>query len=602
MQYISLRNLKFILHEVLDLKELQGSERFGGFDDEAIDLSLDAASQLADQYLWPAYRKMDKKKAYYKDGEVHVLPEVGEGMRALGESGWLSAAWGFEHQGQQMPLTVQNAGSLIFQAANGNLAAYGFLTTGAANLIREFGSDQLKETYLPRMASGEWQGTMALTEPQAGSSLSDITTSYEQQPDGRYLITGQKIYISGGDHTGVDNVVHLLLARKKDGPKGVKGVSLFVVPKFIPTEDGLQDNNVTTAGIYGKMGQRGYVAAHLMYGEQGPTQGFLVGQELRGLNNMFLMMNEARIGTGMMAAGSASAAYYASLQYARERPQGRHPGNKDVNAPQVLIIEHADVRRMLLFQKAVVEGSIALLLQCSLYEDTYRLKQDDRSRLLLELLTPIAKSFPSEYGNEAVSMGMQVLGGAGYTDDFPLEQIFRDIRVNSIYEGTTTIHGLDLLGRKVMMETGAAVKYLAEEVGNTLQLAGQYDRTRQLAGELGAGMHELQETLNHLLSLARREEDPRVFLADATVFLDYFGLHVIGWMWLKQAVTAARAFEEATTVGGRDINREEQAYYESKIRTAGYFFDYLFPRTRGHRATLLSKNRHTLNFPPELLQ
>ena len=435
--YISLRNLRFVLHEVLDLSTVRSSERFAGFDREAIDLSLDAAGQLADRYLYPAYREMDRDKAYFSDGEVHVLPAVGEGMRALGEAGWLSAAWGFEHEGQQMPLTVNNAGSLIFQAANGNLAAYGFLTTGAANLIREFGSEELKQTYLPQMAAGRWQGTMALTEPQAGSSLSDISTSYELLDDGSYRIHGQKIYISGGDHTGVDNVVHLLLARQQDGPAGMKGVSLFVVPKYLPGPDGLTDNHVTTAGIYGKMGQKGYVAAHLMFGEQGVTKGYLVGGEFRGLQNMFLMMNEARIGTGMMAAGSASAAYYASLQYAKERPQGRHPDNKDVNTPQVTIIEHADVRRMLLFQKSVVEGSIMLLLQCSLYEDHYRIAENDRDRLLLELLTPIAKSFPSEYGNEAVSLGMQVLGGAGYTDDFPLEQIFRDIRVNSIYEGTT---------------------------------------------------------------------------------------------------------------------------------------------------------------------
>ncbi|WP_116124258.1 acyl-CoA dehydrogenase [Lewinella sp. IMCC34183] len=601
MSYISLRNLRFILHEVLDLGSVLRSERFGDFDREAIDFSLDAARQLADQYLAPHYARMDRDKAYFADGEVHVLPEVGKGLRALGESGWLSAAWGFEHEGQQMPLTVLNAGSLVFQAANGNLAAYGFLTTGAANLIREFGSDELREAYLGKMAAGEWQGTMALTEPQAGSSLSDITTYYEEQSDGTYHIFGQKIYISGGDHTGVENVVHLLLARQKDGPKGVKGVSLFVVPKYLPGPDGLTDNHVTTAGIYGKMGQKGYVAAHLMFGEQGPTRGLLVGEEFRGLNNMFLMMNEARIGTGMMAAGAASAAYYASLTYARERPQGRHPGNKDVEAPQVLIIEHADVRRMLLFQKSVVEGSIALLLQCSLYEDRYRAAGDDRSRLLLELLTPVAKSFPSEYGNESVSLAMQVLGGAGYTDDHPVEQLFRDIRVNSIYEGTTTIHGLDLLGRKVLMENGKAVGFLAEEVTATLRDAQANARTRELAGTLGQGVGKLQETLEYLLGLAQREDDPRVFLADATVFLDYFGLHVIGWIWVLQANAAVRALEAARTVGGTPLGRDEQTFYESKLATAAYYFDYVFPRTAGLRRTLLSTGRVTLNTAPELL-
>ena len=598
--YISVRNLHFILHEVLDLSALRQQEHFQEFDREAIDLSLDAAQQLADQYLYPVYRKMDKHKAYYRDGEVHVLPEVGQGMRAMGEAGWLSANWDFEHDGQQMPLTVHNAGGLIFQAANGNLAAYGFLTTGAANLIRAFGSDALKDTYLKPMAEGRWQGTMALTEPQAGSSLSDITSTYEETGEGHYLIQGQKIYISGGDHTGVENVVHLLLARKKDGPKGVKGVSLFVVPKFLPDAGSRQDNHVTTAGIYGKMGQRGYVAAHLMYGEQGPTRGYLVGEEFSGLKHMFLMMNEARIGTGMMAAGSASAAYYASLKYARERPQGRHPGNKDVNAPQVAIIEHADVRRMLLFQKTVVEGSVHLLLQCSLYEDHYRATGDQRAHLLLELLTPIAKSFPAEYGNEAVSIGMQVLGGAGYTDDFPLEQIFRDIRVNSIYEGTTTIHGLDLLGRKVLMQNGLAVRYLNEEMLATIKEATSQPAVAPLATVLGQGLEGLQTVMEQLLGLARGE-DPRVFLADATVFLDYFGLHVLAWCWLRQATVASRALDAGATVGKPTLGEDEQAFYRSKLQTARYFFTYVFPRTAGLQRTLLAEERITLDTEPALL-
>ncbi|MEM9526908.1 MAG: acyl-CoA dehydrogenase [Bacteroidota bacterium] len=597
MQYISTRNLRFVLNEVLDLSRLRSFEHYQDFDAEATEMSLDAAKQLADTYLFPMYREMDKNKAYYKDGEVHVLPAVGEGMRAMGESGWLSAAWPYEDNGQQMPTVVLNAGSLIFQAANGNLAAYGFLTTGAANLILEFGSDELKTTYLDQMAAGNWQGTMALTEPQAGSSLSDITTSYEDLGDGSYSIKGQKIYISGGDHNSTENVVHLLLARKKDGPKGMKGVSLFVVPKHLPTDGGLEDNHVTTAGIYGKMGQKGYVAAHLMFGEQGETRGFLVGEEFRGLNNMFKMMNEARIGTGLMAAGTASAAYYASLQYAKERPQGRHPGNKDVNSPQVIIAEHADVRRMLLFQKAVVEGSVSLLLQCSLWEDTSKASPDaaerERAHLLLELLTPIAKSFPSEYGNESVSIGMQVLGGAGYTDDFPLEQYFRDIRVNSIYEGTTTIHGLDLLGRKVLMKNGQAVKYLTEEIQQTLQAAMADEATKAMAENLGKSLASVQQVMGHLMGLAQ-SEDPKVFLADATIFLDYFSLHVIGWLWLREALAASKALP---TADGNDDTK----FYRSKLQTARYYFNYLFPKVSAHKRTLLSAERITLETGAELL-
>lgn len=597
MQYVSTRNLRFVLNEVLDLNKLRSFEQYQDFDAETTEMSLDAAKQLADQYLYPYYREMDKQKAYYKDGTVFVMPEIGEGMRAMGESGWINATWPYDQNGQQMPSVVLNAGGLIFQAANGNMAAYSFLTTGAANLILEFGSDELKATYLDKMASGQWQGTMALTEPQAGSSLSDITSYYVKHEDGSYTVKGQKIYISGGDHNATENVVHLMLARKKDGPKGMKGVSLFVVPKFLPTEDGLVDNHVTTAGIYGKMGQKGYVAAHLMYGEQGETKAFLVGEELRGLNNMFQMMNEARIGTGLMAAGSASAAYYASLQYAKERPQGRHPGNKDVNTDQVIIAEHADVRRMLLFQKAVVEGSVALLLQCSLWEDTSKASPDAEERenahLLLELLTPIAKSFPSEYGNESVSLGMQVLGGAGYTDDFPLEQIFRDIRVNSIYEGTTTIHGLDLLGRKMMMHNGKAVKLLTVEMQKTLTAAMANEATKTMAEDLGKSLMSVQQVMGHLMGLAK-SEDPKVFLADATIFLDYFSLHVIGWLWLREALVAAGGVAGADGV-------DEARFYKSKVATARFFFTYMFPKVSSHKRTLLSTERVTLETGADLL-
>lgn len=597
MQYISTRNLRFVLNEVLDLTKIRSFEAHEAFDHDATEMTLDAAKQLADQHLFPYYREMDKNKAYYKDGEVHVLPEVGESMRHLGGGGWISAMWDYDNGGQQMPSVIGNAAGLIFQAANGNMAAYSFLTTGAANLIRNFGTDELKAAYLDKMAAGEWQGTMALTEPQAGSSLSDITTSYEDNGDGSYNIKGQKIYISGGDHNATENVVHLLLARKKDGPKGMKGVSLFVVPKYLPGADGLIDNHVTTAGIYGKMGQKGYVAAHLMYGEQGETKGYLVGEEFRGLNCMFQMMNEARIGTGIMAAGSASAAYYASLQYAKERPQGRHPGNKDVNAPQVLIAEHADVRRMLLFQKAVVEGSVNLLLQCSLYEDLSKISQDpaekERAHLLTELLTPIAKSFPSEYGNESVSTGMQVLGGAGYCDDFPLEQIFRDIRVNSIYEGTTTIHGLDLLGRKMMMKGGKTVQYLMEEVQATIGPAMANETTKPLAENLAKSLGGVQQVMGHLMGLAQ-SEDPRVFLADATIFLDYFSLHVIGWLWLREALAATNALPNAE-------GEDDRNFYKSKVLTARFYFNYIFPKVSAHKRTLLATERITLGAGAELL-
>ena len=592
--YLSLPNLRFLLTEVLDAPSLKQLPRYQDYDQEAFMLALDAAKQTSDQYLFPIYREMDKEKAYYQDGVVHVHPGLKAAIKALADGGWISAPDSYEQGGQQMPMTLLNACLSIFYAANANAASHAFLTQGAANLIRSFGEESLQQAYVPRMYSGDWQGTMALTEPQAGSSLTDITTTAVPSPEGYYHIKGQKIYISGGDHTATENVVHLMLARIQGAPAGIKGVSLFVVPKYREEAGQLVSNDVTTAGIYGKMGQRGYVAAHLMIGEQDNCRGYLVGQPHRGLPQMFQMMNEARIATGLMAAGTATAAYYAALQYANERPQGRHPSSKDPAQPPVLIIEHADVRRMLLFQKAVVEGSLSLLLQCSYYADQAKASEDktvaEEAHLLLELLTPIAKSYPAEMGTLAVSAGMQVLGGAGYCDDFPLEQYYRDIRINSIYEGTTAIHGMDLLGRKVMMAEGKAAKLFFKEVQSTIKQALAVSKLQPAAQQLAGAAQELHETTLHLINLAM-QEPPEVFLADATLYLEYFGTVAIGWQWLKQGLAADRASSSGN--GG-----EDPAFYRSKLAAMHYFFEYELPKTMACRQRLLSPKRVTLETPP----
>jgi butyryl-CoA dehydrogenase len=592
--YISIRNLQFLLHEVLHAPALNQYSYFSDYDAEAFNLAMDAAKQLSDTYLFPFYREMDKNKAYYKDDEVHVHESLRPALKALADGGWISALDHYENGGQQMPHTLMSAALLCFYSANGNAASHAFLTQGAANLIRAFANEQLNQTYVPSLYSGDWQGTMALTEPQAGSSLMDITTSAEPvDGNGTYKIRGQKIYISGGDHNAVDNVVHLLLAKIKGAPAGTKGISLFVVPKYRMENGDLVSNDVTTAGIYGKMGQKGYVAAHIMLGEKDDCVGYLVGKEHQGLPYMFQMMNEARIGTGLMATGAASAAYYASLQYARERSQGRHPSNKDPLAPPVLIIEHADVRRMLLQQKAIVEGSIALLLQCSYYADLAKVAEGEikeNAHLLLELLTPIAKSYPAEMGTYSTSVGMQVLGGAGYTDDFPLEQYYRDIRVNAIYEGTTTIHGMDLLGRKIMMANGKAALLYANEVQQTIAAAQSLEHCKPLADSLAVASAKLQEVTAHLLQLATQEK-PEVFLADATLYLEFFGTVTIAWQWLKQAIVAEKALANAVA--------DDLIFYNSKLKTAQYFYEYELPKTMGLRARLLSPSRVTLEMKAE---
>ena len=589
-QYINTRHLRFLLHEVLDASALQRFPFFEAYDRDAFDMTLDAAKQIGDTYLFPFYTEMDKDKARVENGEVRVHASVRPALQAFGEGGWISSTDSFDAGGQQMPLTLFNTALMIFYAANSNTPPHAFLTQGAAHLLRSFASAELQERFVPLMYAGQWQGTMALTEPQAGSSLSDIVSTATPHPDGYFQIKGQKIFISGGDHNAVENVVHLMLARIEGAPAGAKGISLFAVPKLRDEDGTLVSNDVITAGIYGKMGQKGYVAAHLQIGENDNCRGWLVGEPNRGLSYMFQMMNEARIGTGLMAAATASGAYYAALEYTRQRPQGRHPSNKDLSLPQVLIIEHADVRRMLLFQKAVIEGSFALLLQCSLYADTEKHAQGPEQRkahLLLELLTPIAKSYPSEMGTLAVSNAMQCLGGAGYCDDFPIEQYYRDIRVNAIYEGTTGIHGLDLLGRKVMMENGEAAALFAQEISDTVSQAMQADALRNMAIALGDTAGNLQKVTMHLFGIARNEK-PEVFLADATLFLEYFGIVTIAWQWLKMAIAAHRALPEAA-------GAQERAFYEGKILTAQFFMEYELPKTKGLHQRLTSSERVTMN-------
>jgi butyryl-CoA dehydrogenase len=396
-------------------------------------------------------------------------------MRTCGEGGWISALAPYEYGGQQLPLLIGAVTRFIFSAANYSASVYPLLTAGAAHLIESFAAQELKDLYIPKMYAGEWQGTMALTEPQAGSSLSDLSTLAEPTDQGYYLLRGQKIFISASDHDGVDNIVNLLLARIKGAPSGVKGISLFVAPKFRPEADGsLTANDIQVAGSFHKLGYRGSPICQLSLGENSGCRGFLVGEPHQGLAYMFQMMNEARIDVGMSAAAIASAAYCASLQYAKERPQGRRLTSKDPTLPPVPIIEHADVKRMLLFQRAVVEGSFSLLLQCTVYADRARvLSGDDKEKneLLLDLLTPVAKTYPSEMGVLSVSQGLQILGGYGYCDEFPLELFYRDARIHPIHEGTTGIHGLDLLGRKMVMKGGKAAQLYFQEVEKTIRLS-----------------------------------------------------------------------------------------------------------------------------------
>lgn len=593
--FFSKRDIQFNLYEVLDSEALTQYSYFQDHNRESFDMVLDAAQQIAEKMLYPLLTEMDRKEPQLVEGKIRVHPGMKPIVKQFGQDGWINAGFSYEEGGQQLPATILNAAGFIFQTANYSASVFPFLTTGAANLIRSFGSQALIETFTPKMYSGEWQGTMALTEPNAGSSLSDITTSAEPtEQEGVYKLKGQKIFISCGDHDVCDNVVHLMLAKIKGGPLGVKGISLFVVPQQRPDADGkLAPNDVITAGVYHKMGYKGAPIAHLMMGSNDDCEGYLVGEPHKGLNYMFQMMNEARIGVGLNAVSIGTAAYQASLAYAKERPQGRNISEKDPAKPQTHIINHADVKRMLLFQKAVTEGAFALLMYTSKLADVAHVAEGEtkeRAQLLLDLLTPIAKSYPSEMCCLSTSAAVQILGGAGYTTDFPVEQYYREARIHPIHEGTTGIHGLDLLGRKISINNGKAAQIFFEEVSKTLAEATSIDELKPLAEQLQKTLGKAQQVTAHLLGLAQKGEIEK-YLSDATLYLELFGLITIGWQWLKQAIIAQQNLVEA-----HDADHD---FYQGKIMAARYFYEYELVKADSLIKRLSSPDQVTIDMQTE---
>ncbi|WP_337041630.1 acyl-CoA dehydrogenase [Emticicia sp. 17c] len=574
--FFNKRNVNFLLYEVHKAEDLAQHGYFSDHNRETFDMTIDAATQIAENLMFPFLKEVDKNQPELKDGKVKVHPAIRNYLKAVGESGIIGADFSYENGGAQMPMTITSTVGYILMAANNGMMYTG-LTAGAARLIANFGSDELKAKYIDNMISGKWQGTMCLTEPQAGSSLSDITSSAEPLEDGTYKIRGQKIFISAGDHDATENIIHLFLARIKGAPKGTKGISLFVVPKY--HADGTE-NDITSMGIYHKMGQKGVPAMHLGFGDNADNCiGFLVGEPNKGLSYMFQMMNEARIGVGLTGAAITSAAYYAALEYAKERPQSRRLNLKTaLDTPQIPIIQHPDVKRMLLFQKSVVEGSLSLLLETSRYFDLAEASDDpeekENAHLLLELLTPIAKTFPCEYGMKAISDAVQCFGGYGFTEDFPVEQYYRDVRITPIYEGTTGIQSQDLLGRKVTLAGGKTLQLLAQEFGKTITAASAYDELKKYANLLQENASRLQAVTKHLLEIAGTG-DIEKFLSDATLYMEMFSLNVVAWQWLKQAIVAKQALLTGTG------NNDEEEFYESKIHTMKYFFHYELPKTLG---------------------
>jgi len=589
-EYVDIDTLKYLLYDVHQLEDVLQQSRFADHDKASLNLFLDSVKEFSDRELFPYVKEMDENPAYYKDGAVLVHKQVAVMMKKGGEMGLISGTFDYESGGLQLPMLMYTATAFIQDAANNHLPGYVGLTLGAAELIIHFASKELKDTYVPNMLSGNWGGTMCLTEPQAGSSLSDVVTKAIPETDGSYKIVGQKIFISGGDHQYAENFVHLVLARIEGAPAGTKGISLFIVPKKRPDgAGGLVENDVTTVADFQKMGQRGYCTTHLGFGDADNCQGWLVGEAHQGLMYMFLMMNGARIAVGRGAAAIATAAYQASLQYAKERPQGRKlagTGKKDPSQEQTLIINHPDVRRMLLLQKAVAEGSLSLVLLASKYYDLKETLEDkaekEKYSLLLELIIPMVKTYPSEMGAEAVSNGLQVLGGYGFCSDFILQQYYRDIRIFPIYEGTTGIQSQDLLGRKLLMENGKALELLTNEVMETIRQASKYDDIQPYAAKLGEKLQLTQKVIGFLVGFAKKGDYQR-FLSDATPFMEFFSTITMAWIWLEMAANAKTA-----------LVTYAEDFYESKIHTMKFYFKYELTKTSGLSEILMDETVLTI--------
>ena len=599
-EYVDIATLKFLLYQVHEVENLLSAERFQDYDKDSLDMFLNAIKEFSDRELFPYFKEMDETPAMYKNGTIMVHKQVDVMMKKGGEMGIISGPFDYGDGGMQLPFIIHTASAYIQEAANNHLPGYAGLTQGAAELIVHFANEDLKKTYVPKMLSGAWGGTMCLTEPQAGSSLSDITTKATPTQEGHYKISGQKIFISGGDHQYAENVVHLLLARIEGAPSGTKGISLFVVPKLRMDKGGsLTNNDVMTVADFQKMGQRGYATTHLGFGDKDDCHGWLVGEAHTGLKYMFLMMNSARISVGRGGAAISMAAYQASLEYANERPQGRKlssDGKKDPDEKPCLIIEHPDVRRMLLLQKAIAEGSLSLVLLAAKYYDIIQSTKNPETKekygLLLEMIIPIVKTYPTEAGTISVSNGMQVLGGYGFCSDFILQQYYRDIRIFSIYEGTTGIQSQDLLGRKVPMEHGKALELLLTEVLHTITAAMEFDDLRSSAKILGDKIKLTRKVLDFLMPFAKKGNYER-YLSDANLFMEFLSHVVIGWLWLDIALHAQRNIQDG------DQTRSK-AFYDSKIHTMKFYFKYELTKTSSLAESLMHPDVLTIKSKKEV--
>ncbi|TAG83319.1 MAG: acyl-CoA dehydrogenase [Burkholderiales bacterium] len=670
----------FLLHHWLKVDELTSRPRFTDHSRETFAAVLDNAEQIAADKYAPFNRAVDNEEPHTEtnvDGTLRVvLPRAThDAWNAYAGSGMLAAAQDYEHGGMQLPYVVEASANMFFSRASISIS-WALLTTGNANAIMAHGTQAQKEVFAKNEFAGRWAGTMCLSEPQAGSSLSDISTRavLDDENDAlgpRYRLFGNKMWISGGEHDVTENIVHLVLAKIPDADgkliPGTRGISLFIVPKFLPLPlgevarsagegktttdekqttdfphrhyvpplpegEGSTRNDVVLAGLNHKLGWRGTPNTLLNFGEgkfkplgKAGAVGYLVGKPGDGLRCMFHMMNEARIGIGLAATMLGMAGYEASLQYAKDRKQGRPVtgDGKDSSKPPVALIEHADIKRMLLAQKSYCEGATALLLYCAkLVDETHTGSPDSaaEAKLLLEVLTPIAKSWPSENCLEANSLAIQIHGGYGYTRDFPVEQYWRDNRLNMIHEGTHGIQAMDLLGRKVVMEGGKGLMLLATKINETIQRAMNAPSGQQNA-ELADHAHALARALQSVgaaTKAAWSTGNPNEALANAVPYMQAFGHLVLAWVWLdvslslweRSRVSAGEGNANSRHAAGVDfphppfghpLPEGEGKFREGKLAACNYFFRYELPKIDGWLAPVKSRDMTCANVSVDAL-
>ncbi len=605
---VDLRDVQFLLFEYLDIEKLTKYPKFQEFNQEMFEMIIEEGLKQAQEIAAPLGPLGDEKGVKFEDGKVEVPPEFVEAYKQYAEGGWIAGVADPEYGGQGLPLTMGAVVSEFFQGACFPLCSTGGLTTGAADLIHSFGTDEMKQLYLERMYSGEWAGTMCLTEPQAGSAVGDTQCRAKKDGD-HYTMVGTKSFITSGDHNYTDNIIHMVLARTEDAPAGIKGVSLFMVPKVRVNADGsLGDfNDVHAAGVEHKMGIHASPTCTLNFGDDDNCIGYLIGEECAGISYMFKMMNEARMMVGQQAQGTAGTAYQHALAYTKERIQGVAATEmRNPEAPRVAIIEHPDIRRMLLTMKSLTEGMRALLYSTALYADLAAASEDDAERAkyhgLVELLTPICKAYPSDMGFKVTELAVQCFGGYGYCADYPAEQYMRDIKITSIYEGTNGIQAMDLLGRKVSM--GGGKLFIA-----FLGMLGEFIETHKSHPTLKdhvARLEKAKDTLAHVtIEFGKKGAGGDMIypLLHACPYLEMFGDVVVAHLLLGEAVIAQEKLDAICKQKGADSdeakkslceNDEEAKFYWGKLCSAEFFATQILPRVSAHAEAIESESRSAM--------